>query len=82
MGLDGHVKLADFGCAKHIRGRVNAEQLLPQMCHTLTGTPEYLAPEVLLGAPLGPALDVWSVGCVVAELALSTPLLPGESEFN
>ena len=42
----------------------------------------YRAPEVLLGAPLGPALDVWSVGCVVAELALGTPLLPGESEFN
>lgn len=42
----------------------------------------YRAPEVLLGAPCAYAADAWSVGCVVAEVALGVPVLPGESEYN
>ena len=42
----------------------------------------YRAPEVILWAPLSYAADAWSVGCVIAEVALGVPLLPGESEFN
>jgi len=42
----------------------------------------YRAPEVLLAAPCDSRLDVWSLGCVIAELALGCPLLPGESEYN
>jgi len=42
----------------------------------------YRAPEVLLGSECGMALDVWSVGLVIAEAALGLPLLPGESEYN
>ena len=42
----------------------------------------YRAPEVILWAQVGYPADAWSVGCVVAEVALGVPLLPGESEFN
>ena len=43
----------------------------------------YRAPEVLLRSPpLTGVIDVWSAGCVIAEVVLGCPLLPGESEAN
>ena len=42
----------------------------------------YRAPEVLLGAPYGPPIDVWSLGCVAAELFLGLPIFPGASEYD
>lgn len=42
----------------------------------------YRAPEVILWAPITYSADAWSVGCVIAEVALGVPLLPGESEYN
>jgi serine/threonine protein kinase len=40
----------------------------------------YRAPELIFGATdYSPAIDVWSAGCVVAELLLGQPLFPGES---
>ena len=40
----------------------------------------YRAPELIFGASdYTPAIDVWSVGCVAAELLLGSPLFPGES---
>jgi len=35
---------------------------------------------VILGIPYTPAIDIWSLGCVLAELATGYPLFPGESE--
>lgn len=42
----------------------------------------YRAPEVILWSSISHSADVWSVGCVIAEVALGVPLLPGESEYN
>ncbi|XP_078437732.1 YAK1-like protein 1 isoform X2 [Wolffia australiana] len=42
----------------------------------------YRSPEVLLGYPYDTAIDMWSVGCIVAELFLGLPLFPGASEFD
>lgn len=43
----------------------------------------YRAPELLLGSKLyTTALDMWSVGCIFAELILGHPLLPGEGEVD
>ena len=55
--------------------------------HILTDTYRYLrecfrAPEILLGLPFCEAIDMWSLGCVIAELFLGWPLYPGSSEYD
>jgi serine/threonine protein kinase len=43
----------------------------------------YRPPEILLGAThYGPAVDVWSAGCILAELFLKKPLFAGKSELD
>lgn len=43
----------------------------------------YRAPEVLLGSRhYSTAIDMWSVGCIFAEMAMRTPLFPGDSEID
>ncbi|KAK2977240.1 hypothetical protein RJ640_028445, partial [Escallonia rubra] len=42
----------------------------------------YRSPEVLLGYQYTTAIDMWSFGCIVAELYLGLPLFPGASEFD
>jgi dual specificity tyrosine-phosphorylation-regulated kinase 2/3/4 len=40
----------------------------------------YRAPEILLGADYSYPIDMWSLGCMVAEMSTGRPLFPGESE--
>ncbi|KAL6478930.1 hypothetical protein MHYP_G00123630 [Metynnis hypsauchen] len=40
------------------------------------------APEIILGLPFCEAIDMWSLGCVIAELFLGWPLYPGASEYD
>jgi len=76
VGPDGQLKLADFGLAK-IYGSPDRE-LSPQAC-----TLFYRAPELLFGARIyGHGADMWSVGCVFAELMLRVPLFPGNTELD
>ncbi|KAL5724673.1 dual-specificity kinase [Ranunculus cassubicifolius] len=42
----------------------------------------YRSPEVLLGYQYTTAIDMWSFGCIIAELFLGLPLFPGSSEFD
>ena len=40
----------------------------------------YRAPEIMLGIAYTPCIDIWSLGCILAELYTGYPLFPGESE--
>lgn len=57
---NGVAKLADFGSA----ARVNERRPLTNM----KGTFSYMSPEVLLGEPYGKPCDLWSLGCILAEI--------------
>lgn len=66
IDADGHLKLVDFGLAK-----VLADE--HERTTTLCGTPEYLAPEVILGKGYGREVDWWALGIVMFELATGMP---------
>lgn len=42
----------------------------------------YRSPEVILGHPYAMAVDMWSLGCIMAELYTGYPLFPGENEVD
>ncbi|MGF1467697.1 MAG: serine/threonine-protein kinase [Sandaracinaceae bacterium] len=65
----GHSRLLDFGIAAPTAG---AEQ-------ELFGTPGYLPPELLRGEPLGPASDLFALGCVLYEILTGRRAFPGKS---
>ncbi|XP_075116991.1 homeodomain-interacting protein kinase 4 [Leptodactylus fuscus] len=69
------VKVIDFGSAsilsevKHVREPYIQSRF-------------YRAPEILLGLPFCEKLDMWSLGCIIAELHFGYPLYPGNSEYD
>ena len=42
----------------------------------------YRPPELLVGGPYGSAIDIWAVGCIMAELSDTQPLFPGENQID
>lgn len=76
VNKDGVVKLADFGLARGMS--------LPLRVYTKeVVTLWYRAPELLLGAEIyGPAVDIWSLGCIFYEMLTKKVLFPGDSEID
>uniref|UniRef100_A0A3P8Y8N2 Protein kinase domain-containing protein n=1 Tax=Esox lucius TaxID=8010 RepID=A0A3P8Y8N2_ESOLU len=69
------VKLIDFGSASILNEvRFVKEPYIQSRF--------YRSPEILLGLPFCEKVDMWSLGCVMAELFLGWPLYPGDSEFD
>lgn len=61
----GYLKITDFGLSK----RFSNDQKNLSIC----GTPEYLAPEVLLKEGHGKPVDWWTLGCLIYELLTGLP---------
>ena len=64
------IKVIDFGSSCFDDSRV----------YTYIQSRFYRAPEIILGIPYTTAIDMWSLGCILAELFTGYPLFPGESE--
>jgi len=73
---NGALKLADFGLA-----RAFCVPVRPYTHEVITLW--YRAPEILLGSPAySTPVDIWSAGCIFAELITKRPLFPGDSEID
>ena len=58
IGSDGHLRITDFGFAKKIVDK----------SFTLCGTPEYLAPEIIMGQGHDHGVDWWALGILLYEM--------------
>ncbi|KAJ7566925.1 hypothetical protein O6H91_02G124400 [Diphasiastrum complanatum] len=73
----GNLKIADFGLATIYRQ--SQKQAMTSRVVTLW----YRPPELLLGAmDYGAAIDLWSTGCILAELLAGKPIMPGRTEVE
>lgn len=59
----GHIKITDFGLSKQTEGKA----------YTFAGTPEYLAPEILINKGHTKAVDFWSLGVLLYEMLAGVP---------
>ncbi len=86
----GRVKVLDFGLAKALAQEAGAPAGATQAALTLAsgsgtamgaflGTPDYMSPEQMRGGTVGPAADVWSLGCVLYELLSGARAFPGKT---
>ncbi|KAA0067070.1 putative serine/threonine-protein kinase [Cucumis melo var. makuwa] len=74
---DGNLKIGDFGLSTFFRPR--QKQPLTSRVVTLW----YRPPELLLGATdYGVSVDLWSAGCILAELYAGKPIMPGRTEVE
>ncbi|RKP19617.1 kinase-like protein [Rozella allomycis CSF55] len=70
---DGHIKVADYGLCKEGMG-------YGRTTNTFCGTPEFMAPEILLEQDYTKAVDWWSFGVLLYEMILGMAPFHGDSE--
>ena len=88
LGLEGRVKVLDFGIAKSVTparhaveesGPVAAPERDVTTRGVVLGTAPYMSPEQIRGDDVDPRTDVWSFGCVLYEMLTGQPAFVGGS---
>ena len=72
-----NIKIADFGFAVPLK---NFQNILYSRIYIQSIF--YRAPEVILNLKRNEKVDVWSIGCILGELYLGTPIMPGNSNYD
>ncbi|CAO1396998.1 unnamed protein product [Diamesa serratosioi] len=70
----GYIKLVDFGFAKHVRPT--------HKTWTFAGTPEYVAPEIILNKGHDNSVDFWSLGILIHEFLMGKPPFRGKDQMQ
>ncbi|PYI26363.1 hypothetical protein BP00DRAFT_67450 [Aspergillus indologenus CBS 114.80] len=73
LTLDGHIKIADYGLCKE-------NMWYGATTSTFCGTPEFMAPEILLDKKYGRAVDWWAFGVLIYQMLLQQSPFRGEDE--
>ncbi|QPC72772.1 hypothetical protein HYE68_003524 [Fusarium pseudograminearum] len=73
LSLDGHVKIGDYGLCKE-------DMWYGSTTGTFCGTPEFMAPEILLDKKYGRAVDWWAFGVLIYQMLLQQSPFRGEDE--
>ncbi|EWC46633.1 putative protein kinase C [Drechslerella stenobrocha 248] len=73
LTLDGHIKIGDYGLCKE-------EMWYGSTTSTFCGTPEFMAPEILLDKRYGRAVDWWAFGVLIYQMLLQQSPFRGEDE--
>ncbi|KAF4459915.1 kinase C [Fusarium albosuccineum] len=73
LSLDGHVKIGDYGLCKE-------DMWYGSTTSTFCGTPEFMAPEILLDKKYGRAVDWWAFGVLIYQMLLQQSPFRGEDE--
>ncbi|VEL06764.1 unnamed protein product [Protopolystoma xenopodis] len=77
LSREGRVKIGDFGLARHFAASPGR-----RMTHQV-GTRWYRAPELFYGCTqYGVGIDLWAVGCIIAEFLLRAPLFPADCDLT
>ncbi|XP_041674951.1 cGMP-dependent protein kinase 1 [Drosophila eugracilis] len=74
LGTDGYCKLVDFGFAKFVRHN--------EKTNTFAGTPEYVAPEIILDRGHDRSVDYWALGILVYELLVGKTPFRGVNQIK
>lgn len=79
LNADCHTRLCDFGLCRSISEDVGPNPTLTDY----VATRWYRAPEILFGSTrYTKAVDMWAVGCIIAEMIAGRPTFPGTSTVN
>ena len=65
-----NIRIADFGAAARLASQITGAG---EFQGQLLGTIAFMAPEVLRGESYGRSCDIWSIGCVIVEMATGKP---------
>ncbi len=72
LARDGHIRLTDFGFAK----------VVSELTWTLCGTPDYLAPEIVMSRGYSRAVDWYAVGVLIYEMLVGAPPFYNENQMK